>query len=94
MLINKSSRDELSNKKNDTRLQFYDNLEHFQKILKAIQHPLYKRAVDYYSNYYSVICGYEKDANIIKQAEIELQEIHELYKKEDTNNAEYNPSKE
>ena len=66
----------------------------FRQILKTIQHPLYKRAVAYYSDYYSVICGYEKDANIIKQAEIELQEIRELYEKEETAHAEHNPKKE
>ncbi len=94
MLVNKNSRDELSNERKDTRLQFYDNLEDFRQILKTIQHPLYKRAVAYYSDYYSVICGYEKDANIIKQAEIELQEIRELYEKEETAHAEHNPTKE
>lgn len=81
MLINNSSRETLIEEMKNVRLQFFENLEDFRRILETIYHPLYERAREYYSKYYSVIGGFEDDEEIIKQSEIELQELRELYEK-------------
>lgn len=94
MLINHKSKDELSKCEIGARLQFFENLEDFRRILKTIYHPLYKQATEYYSNYYSVISGYEEDTNRINQAETELQEIRKLFEKEASEHGEYNTEAE
>ena len=94
MLINKKSRRELIEGEKEVRLQFFENLEDFRRILKTIYHPLYERAEEYCLKYYSVIGGFEDSEEIIKQSEIELQEIRDLYEKEASENAEHNSTKE
>lgn len=94
MILNHCSRDELIKERIGARLQFFENIEDFRRVLKSVNHPLYERAEEYYSKYYSVIDGFEDNEEIIKQSEIELQEIRELYEKEASNNAQHNPTSE
>lgn len=94
MILNHCSRDELIKKSTGARLQFFENIEDFRRVLKSVNHPLYERAEEYYSKYYSVIDGFEDNEEIIKQSEIELQELRELYEKEVAVDAEHNPKKE
>lgn len=93
-LIDQKPKDELSKCDIGTTLMFFENLEDFRRILKTIYHPLYMRAKEYYSKYCDVIDGYEDDIDIIKQSDIELQEIRKLYYEEVDANVQHNPTQE
>ncbi|MCI5795234.1 MAG: helix-turn-helix domain-containing protein [Ruminococcus sp.] len=90
MLVNKKSNDDLLGVRTGARLQFFENLEDFRRILDTVNYPLYTTALNYYSEYCGVINGFEDNQDIIKQAEIELNELKRLYE-EAENNGEHNP---
>ena len=90
MLVNKKSNDDLLGVRTGARLQFFENLEDFRRILDTVNYPLYTTALNYYSEFCGVINGFEDNQDIIKQAEIELNELKRLYE-EAENNGEHNP---
>lgn len=89
-LVSKSSNDELLSERNAARLQFFENVEDFRRIVDSVNYPLFERALNYYSEYHRVINGYEDNIEIIEQAETELNELKRLFE-EAENNGKHNP---